>query len=334
MSTPRKVSLDSSAHRKVLLYWIDYAKGFGGVQKNAYQTFDKLDTEWPNLEGVSTSLRDLAGIPGPLKDEIAARGLITLEYALHEFLSFRGYWDEGLLLNEWAHEAATLLGAWQDAGSLARGLAFGYSRRGNLELSNLWTQRMAEAYTRSGSAIDRAMVLRMKGILARVKGELDEAERFSAEALLSVRSLGDKRAEALLLSDLGALESRRARYIEAERYLLDALSIFEHESEKRGQTPIFGRLGALALVTGQTQKAQDWYARELSLARELGNQLLLADALSGSASVLEALNCPDEALPLAQEALKIKEKIRSADLGGTSALVLRLRDKATKGSFA
>jgi len=58
------IRFDSTALRKVLRYWVNFAQKYGGNGKDAYKTHEKLEAEWQNLEGVATTLREMAGIPG------------------------------------------------------------------------------------------------------------------------------------------------------------------------------------------------------------------------------------------------------------------------------
>ena len=60
----------------------------------------------------------------------------------------------------------------------------------------------------------------------------------------------------------------------------------------------------------------------------MGRQDLIAHAQSGLAHVLEEEGRYREALPLAEEALRIRERLRDRDLEWTRQLVARLREKA------
>ncbi len=113
---PGGIRFDSPPQRQVLRYWVDYAQKYGGDDKDAYKTYDKLEAEWQNLEGVAITLREMAGIPGTLQDRQAAQMLIDLENALFNFLWFRGYWDECVRLGEWRYQAGKALNQWRDAG--------------------------------------------------------------------------------------------------------------------------------------------------------------------------------------------------------------------------
>jgi len=67
--------------------------------------------------------------------------------------------------------------------------------------------------------------------------------------------------------------------------------------------------------------------RDSTLAKEIGRGDLVADIRYGLALACEAEGRADRALPLAQEALKIYERLQHRDLAAARELVERLRGK-------
>ena len=94
--------------------------------------------------------------------------------------------------------------------------------------------------------------------------------------------------------------------------------------DKDGQASRSINLGRLALGRQRWAEARQWCEKALQLAREIGRQNLIASAQHGLARVYEAEGQPNLALPLAQEALAIRERLRSSD-EGTRQLMERLR---------
>src|SRR5262249_39769614 len=158
-----------------LRYWVDYAKQYGGEHKDAYQTFDRLEAEWPNLESAAGDLRELAGLPGTLSDQEAARMLNDLTRSLGGFLRFHGYWEEQVRLNEWSYAAVKALGDWKEAGWRAIDVAFIHYNRGETDLAATWASHMAEAMEQGGDRSSRAVATRMRGMVAQQQGKLAEA---------------------------------------------------------------------------------------------------------------------------------------------------------------
>ncbi|MBD2195169.1 MULTISPECIES: tetratricopeptide repeat protein [Calothrix] len=323
-----QIFFDSAAQRKVLRYWVDYAQKYGGDGKDTYKTYDKLEAEWQNLESVATTLREIAGIPGTLKDQQAAQMLIDLQSALYNFLWFRGYWDEVVRLSEWRYQAGKALNQWSDAGWGAYNVAFIYYNRAETERAASWAAQMAEAMERGGSRRDQGAAIQFQGLIAEQRQNWAEAERLYQEDLAISRELGEEEDEAIALSDLGGVARSQGQYDRAESYYKQALAVDAKLGDKEGQATYCGNLGELALDRNQPTAARPWFEHELALAQEVGRQDLVADAQAGLARVLEEEGRYTEALPLAQAALEIRERLRDQDLDRTRQLVERLRHKA------
>jgi tetratricopeptide (TPR) repeat protein len=321
------IKFDSAAQRKVLRYWVDYAQKYGGYGKDAYQTYDKLEAEWQNLEGVATTLREMAGIPGTLKDRQAAQMLIDLENALFNFLWFRGYWDERVRLSEWRYQAGKALSQWSDAGWGAYNVAWIHYNRAETELAASWAARMVEVMERGGNLRDKGSAILLQGLIASQRQDYAEAERLYQDALAIYRKLGEETDEAIALNELGSVARSQRHYDRAESYFKQALAIDEKRGDKEGQAVWCGNLGLLALYRNRPTEARPWYERELALAQEVGRQNLVASAQYGLARVLEEEGRYAEALPLAQAALEIRERLRHQNLESSRQLVERLRGK-------
>ncbi|BAY32471.1 hypothetical protein NIES2107_43600 [Nostoc carneum NIES-2107] len=324
-----KIHFDSAAQRKVLRYWVDYAQKYGGRSEN-YKTHEKLEAEWQNLESVATILREMAGIPGTLQDRQAAEMLIDLENALYNFLWFRGYWDERVRLGELRYQAGNALSQWSDAGWGAYNVAWIYYNRAETKRAASWAAQMAAAMERGGSRRDKAVAIRLQGVIAEQRQNWTEAERLYQEALAIYRELGEEENEAIALNDLGGVAQSQGQYDRAESYYKQALAIDEKRGDKQGQAAYCANSGLLALYRNQPTEARPWYERELALAQEVGRQDLVADAQAGLAQVLEAEGRYSEALALAQSALEIWERLRDQNLNFSRQLVERLRRKAGK----
>ncbi|MDJ0799354.1 MAG: tetratricopeptide repeat protein [Calothrix sp. MO_167.B12] len=327
IATPTSATqLDASAQRKALRYWVDYAQKYGGNSNN-YKTYDKLEAEWQNLEGIANTLRELSGIPGSLKDRETAQMLIDLANALSQFLFFRGYWDERVCLGEWRYQAGQALGKWSDAGWGASHVAWIYYNRAETDRAATWVDRMTAAMKRGGSRRDRAVAARMQGLIAGQRRDWAEAERRYQEVLAIDLELGNEDDVAIDLKHLGGVARKQQQYDRAETYYQQALAIAEKTRNKEFQCVLCGNLGLLALNRERPQEARSWYERELTLAQEMGRHNLVADAQEGLAEVLEAEGSYSEALELAQQALQIRERLRDQNLVFSRKLVKRLQKR-------
>jgi tetratricopeptide (TPR) repeat protein len=324
-SIPITAQLDANDQRKALRYWVDYAQKYGGYDNDAYKTYDKLEAEWQTLESIANNLRELSGIPSPLQDPQAAQMLIDLETALHNFLNFRGYWDERMRLSEWCYEAGQALSKWSDAGWGAYRVATTHYRRGEIDRAATWTDKMATAMERGGSRRDRAAASQMQGRVAEQRKEWKKAEQFYQETVAAFQDIGDEDAKGTILSDLGDVAKKQQQYDRAETYYQQALAIDEKQEDKQGQAVYCGNLGLLAIERDRPKDARPWFERELSLAQEVGRQDQVAAAQSGLALVLAAEKRYGEALTLAQQALQIRERLGADGLAFSRSQVERLQ---------
>lgn len=323
----RQVSLDVADRRKALRYWLDYAQKYGGEHETVYQTFDYLESEWPSLESTAINLREISGIPGELKDGEAARMLIDLTDALRTFLWCRGYWDERVLLGEWAYHAAKVLGFWRDAGWAAYSVAWIHLNRSETDRATVWADRTTEAMTRGGDRHDRAVANHLRGIVARECGNLPEAEGLCTEARAEYRNLEEETDEAIVLNDLGIIADKLRNYDRAEDCYGQAIEISQKHGEESCQAAAWGNWGDLAMKRSRWQEARSRYQKQLELSRKVKRQDLVANALFGLARIFEEEKQYREALPLAEEALQISAHLRHRTLKKTYHLLARLRKK-------
>jgi tetratricopeptide (TPR) repeat protein len=123
----------------------------------------------------------------------------------------------------------------------------------------------------------------------------------------------------------------RGHHDEADQYYREALALDERSQHKEGLATRYGCLSSVARLREQWAEAREWNVKELSLAREIGRQDLIADALYGLAGIYEQEGNPDLAPPLAEEALVISERLRNSNLAGVKVLVERLRSAGKSG---
>jgi tetratricopeptide (TPR) repeat protein len=319
--------LDPAIRRQTLRYWVNYAQRYGGSDKDAYKTFDKLEVEWPTLEGVANLLWEMSGLPEALQDREAAQMAIDLQDALRRFLDFRGYWDERIRLSEWCYQAGQALEQWRDAGWGAYNVAWVHFHRKETDRAKIWADRASAAMERGGSRRDRASTTRMQGLVARQRGDWTEAEQYTQEALTVYRELGEEQNEAMILNDLGAIAYQQQQDDRAKAFYLQALEISEQIGSREGQAYISGSLGRLALDRDRLQEARTWLDRSLTLAREVGRKDLVADAQSHLVEVLEKEKRYSEALELARKSLQIRERLRHQNLEFSRSQVARLQQR-------
>jgi tetratricopeptide (TPR) repeat protein len=170
----------------------------------------------------------------------------------------------------------------------------------------------------------QAMVKRMRGLIALQSNDLDGAEQNLQEALAIWQDLGFDKYIATSLGDLGQLAQKRKRYDAAERFYRQSVELARKIDDKEVQTVGLGYEGEFAIGIGKWTEAREWCEQALILARKIGHIVVIAQAQYGLACVHEAEGRADLALPPAQEALRIYQRLQHQDLAQARALVERL----------
>jgi tetratricopeptide (TPR) repeat protein len=171
---------------------------------------------------------------------------------------------------------------------------------------------------------EQAFAARMEGLRALQRKEYFEAEHLLKEALNYWRNLSNDEWIAIVLNDLGELARKQMNYDTAEQYLVEALKLSRRVNNKLGEVDYIGNLGELALDREQWAEACKWFEQEFLLAKEIGRQDLIAQSQYGLSRVEEMEGHTDLALPLAQEALRVYERLQHQNLTEARKLVERL----------
>jgi tetratricopeptide (TPR) repeat protein len=309
-------------------YWVDYAGRYGGADKESYKTYDRLETEWANLDAAADWLWETAVIEEDLVgDKDAVRMLYDLVNTLKQFLWFSGRWDERARLSIQAYNAIRTLDDWNATGWCAYDVAVIHYYRDHIDDAALWTNRCAEAWMGGAGKHERAAVMRMRGLIEEQRKDYDRARELLQEALTIRRSLGMDSGVVTLLNDLSTLARKCNDYDGAARYLRQALELVEEQDLGELRACTSKNLGLLELARNQWAEAHSWFGQALLLAKEIGRGDLVADIRYGLALACEAEGRMDLALPLAQEALAIYERLQHRDLAEAQELVERLRGK-------
>lgn len=304
-------------------YWVDYARQYGGSSRN-YAMFDRLESEWPNLEVATEWLLEMTGNK---EAENAEQMVVRMVRALERFLRFSGRWDAHLKMNEQAYHIATKIRDWGNAGWCARDVAWTHYYQMRLEDATTWAEKCAVAWAQRPDRHRESIVLKLKGVIAKQRKDYATAEQLFQKALTIRREIGDETGVAIMLNDFGELAYEQKNYATAEKYFREALVLDERSGRGERRATRYGNLGQLVLDCKQWDDARKWFEQELTLAQEIGRLDLIAQAQYGLAHVHEAEGRSDLALPLAQESLKIYERLQDRNLAGARELVEKLKAK-------
>jgi len=159
----------------------------------------------------------------------------------------------------------------------------------------------------------------MRGLVAKVGKDYDLAERLFNDALAMYRELKSDSDISRTLNSVGNLEHARKAYDAAERYFREALEMDQQRDDRSAMAMVLGNLAELAV--DRWGEAREWGERGLPVAREVGLRYVIAVIAHVLARVHVAGGRPDLALPLAQEAVEVYERIRHPDLAQAKNLL-------------
>lgn len=303
--------------------WADFARIHGGDHPEDFTSYDRLEAEWPNLEGGLAWLYKLSVTSTGRR---AALVLPELVQSLRRFLWFRGYWNELAELGKQCFEVAQTTGNWTGAVWGAQCVAWVYGPYArNLPEATQWMKQLVQAAEQCGLKSEADIyVLRWEGIQARVRGEFDHAETCLQAVLRHCRAHSTPRQVATTLNDLGGVASDRQDYDRAAVYYQQAR--FQARGLREETACATLNLGLTAFYRGEVSLAKQRLEEGLAIAEDIHRRDLIAEGRLRLARVLAHDGQKDEALSLATQALAIFERLQHTSLESTRTLVQKLSD--------
>ena len=124
----------------------------------------------------------------------------------------------------------------------------------------------------------RADALQAAGLVGLLQGDRQAAARYTDEALLLSRNLGDAEDEALCLQQLGQIATQANDLGAAERFVTDALAIAVEHDYPQIQALCQWRLGLLAVRNEAFDAAKTRFEAGLDISSRLGDSASVATA--------------------------------------------------------
>ncbi|MEU7839270.1 tetratricopeptide repeat protein, partial [Nonomuraea sp. NPDC049129] len=110
------------------------------------------------------------------------------------------------------------------------------------------------------------------GVVAQLRGLLDEAEDWYHKCLTIEEELGNRPGMATSYHQLGMVAQERGLLDEAEDWYHKSLTIEEELGNRPGMATSYHELGVVAQERGLLDEAEDWYHKSLTIEEELGNR--------------------------------------------------------------
>jgi tetratricopeptide (TPR) repeat protein len=144
------------------------------------------------------------------------------------------------------------------------------------------------------------------------RGQLDDAQRFFEQSLVSIRVQGLRDQEAVSLYSLSRIAQYRGDFAAAHTYAEQSLAITREIGQRWGETASLRRLGDVAFARGDLDMAEERYSEALSLSRELGSRSEAASTLANLSKIERLRGRHAEAAQLLAEATQIVEQTSDA----------------------
>lgn len=173
-------------------------------------------------------------------------------------------------------------------------------------------ERYAEALRLLRAVGDRraeAMALTNTGMVYHLLGEPHRALEYLDQALPLARAVGDRQLEATTLSIIG-----RAHYAmgELQKALDDydrALPVLRSAGDRSGEAGVLTSMGTVYRLLGEPQKALDYFTQALPLWRAVGDRRGEATALNNLGTVYRLVGKPRQALRYFDQVLPLVRAI-------------------------
>lgn len=234
-----------------------------------------------------------------LQRELASRGdsveLARTHSQLGIILNRTGRVSDAVIEYESALSVARRLGDEDLSGDILTNWAIIAKSRGDLDQAEQLLSRAIVAYTAAGRARPGGSVYSGLANIAMESRNLDEADAFLDQAIASFQEVGDRRREAMMINNRGLLRRHQGRYSEAAVLHEQSLEIRQEIGDEVGVGRILGMLSGLYLDLGQYRSARESALRALPIARAAQDTLFEGTALVELGMAQERLGQHDAA---------------------------------------
>jgi tetratricopeptide (TPR) repeat protein len=219
------------------------------------------------------------------------RAVLDFRDNLHEYMFEQHYFNEGLILGEWAYKSAERLGdleqqAWCALYPLGR-LHF---HQGNYEKAQDWCTIGLRAFERLGNQHGIASAQRYLGRIMQARGQMDEAEQLFMSGLQTAEQISSKPTDlkGYLIASVAGLSQARKDYPTAKQGFEQALFQFSETNNWQGISATQRSLGEIALATQSYDEAERRFNDGLAASENHDWPAGRAKILSGQAFLAEA----------------------------------------------
>ena len=181
--------------------------------------------------------------------------------------------------------------------------------RGRLDDAEGWYQKSLTITEDLGDQPGIANSYHQLGIVAQLRGRLDDAERWYQKSLTITEDLGDQPGIANSYHQLGMLSQDRGRLDDAERWYQKSLTIREDLGDRPGMAAHYHQLGMLSQIRGRLEDAERWNQKSLTIREDLGDRPGIANSYHQLGMLSQDRGRLDDAERWYQKSLTIREDL-------------------------
>ena len=152
------------------------------------------------------------------------------------------------------------------------------------------------------------LTLRVKGELARVRGDYKQALEYLDQCLKLAQEIGDKTIIGDALNSIGIIYALQSDYPKAIELFQQNLKIREELENKIDIARELSNLGNIYVYQGDNVRALEHFQRSLKLAEEIGNKAGVAATLNSIGNLYYSQGNYAQALEYSQQSLKLKQE--------------------------
>jgi tetratricopeptide (TPR) repeat protein len=147
------------------------------------------------------------------------------------------------------------------------------------------------------------------GMVAQMRGRLEEAETLYRKALAIEEELDDRSGMASNYQQLGANARDHGRPDEADDWFRKALAIKKELDNRPGIAVTYNELGITAFDRGRLDEAEDWCRKSLAIVADLGDRRKMAAAYHQLGVIAWKRDRPGDAEKWYRESLAVSESL-------------------------
>jgi putative nucleotidyltransferase with HDIG domain len=181
--------------------------------------------------------------------------------------------------------------------------------RGELDEALARYRASFEAYGRVGDQHGCALAYHNLGMVSADQGRLEQASRYFQQSRELAQRCGDAHLEGLCLVNHAEVDVARQRFENARQDAESALVLFDHQGDRRAKADAYRVLGMVYRETGRPEQAESWLRSAVDLAAGAGAALNEAEASRELALLYQMMGRNQETLRLLNAAYRLFRRL-------------------------